>query len=122
MSHGRGLYAQETDEISTLSPSWILHNPPIFRTHTRVVLYISVSFWIPNIVQDPYKRDPKRDPNLENHLNMEIIMRNPKFKTLNPETLNFFRTHMICGDHNALNPKPLNDKLFRTYMIIMWEP
>ena len=30
-----------------------------------IVLSLRVSFWEPKIVRQPYKKDPKRDPNLE---------------------------------------------------------
>ena len=30
--------------------------------------YIGSVFYVPNIVRHPYKKDPQRDPNLENHL------------------------------------------------------
>ena len=32
-----------------------------------VVLYIRVPFSVPIIVRHPYKKDPERDPNLENY-------------------------------------------------------
>ena len=34
---------------------------------TWVVLQIGVPFEVPSIVRHPYKRDPKRDHNLENY-------------------------------------------------------
>ena len=33
----------------------------------RVVLEMRVAVWVPNIVRHPYKKDPKRDPNVENY-------------------------------------------------------
>ena len=32
-----------------------------------VVPQIRVPIWVPNIVRQPYNKDPKRDPNLDNY-------------------------------------------------------
>ena len=39
----------------------------VINMHIIIILKIRVRFQVPNIVRYPYKKDPKRDPSLENY-------------------------------------------------------